>query len=740
MDGFSPQPVKREVEEAPSSKDSSENSATGTPAGRSNKAMQELVCFAIDCVEERMRNQKWCKLHKRACAAMAANAKKQGKSKEFSELMANETTAKIAMRDWCADNPPDSKWSRKRLHDFAQYTKSQGSLSYQGDGDWDEPKTEAEFMKWAVEQKCLLQSGAEKWWKELLASPCRKDYFGRRPDGAIGALRIWAPTSEFAERKKGRYEDSKITEGSKQMKKLSSNDMEEMRDFAVSGTADEAFLRGEKRSRDSDGAESSNPNLSVAEAQDDGNDAAPNPSPVKQVDLALQKPKIILKQKNELNALSSSLKEVATKCMEQLTASEAAAEKDSALKALTIHLAFRLRCIAAFNGYSDEVKFLESLFGGQDSLEVLLSKNHDKLPIPEDMLPHLKFSLCALGQSFDDITSVTCVAELEDKKDNWAKQKAALKALEKGASQAMKDVKAYRTQKEKEDARKAKADQKKKEKEELDAHKENSDQRAKALLEETKQSVTKPAYMACQFMLQKLTDKSLPDGFQLKTFEEATAEKLGAREKPFVFSGHIVEKWSVDANLRKTSQSFALKYKSYSEYAAKGRVSAAMEPKHAGFSPTMRFVGLQANGTATLKAGLMGEVLHLSISCVDILKGLESIGKIQKDAKFPSVDAFCHLLEDLDMDAFVKMHKAGVEIYVHKLTGGQILSVPLSWFTFELSVDGAVVVYARRGYFPMSPSESEKANYVAMRNLLERCGKPVDRYDEIYQLMTKPEA
>ena len=72
--------------------------------------------------------------------------------------------------------------------------------------------------------------------------------------------------------------------------------------------------------------------------------------------------------------------------------------------------------------------------------------------------------------------------EVETVKEKWGNQKAALKALEKGVTQAAKDMKAHKAQAEKEVQRKQKLEQKKKEKEQLEARKESSDQRAKAIL------------------------------------------------------------------------------------------------------------------------------------------------------------------------------------------------------------------------------------------------------------------
>ena len=132
------------------------------------------ICFAEDCEEIRVRNQKWCTKHKRAAAAMMAQAKREGQQAEVQEIMACDSRCKLAMRDWCEANPVDSKWARKKVLDFTQYQQSHGKLDYVGSLDGKVPKTEAEFLHWATDKKRLTRSGAAVWWKELCET-CKSD-------------------------------------------------------------------------------------------------------------------------------------------------------------------------------------------------------------------------------------------------------------------------------------------------------------------------------------------------------------------------------------------------------------------------------------------------------------------------------------------------------------------------------------------------------------------------------------
>ena len=681
------------------------------------------------------------------------------------------------MREWCEKNPVDGKWSRKRTHDFAQYQHIQGTLDEHGENDQDWPMTEAEFLHWATDTKRLTSSGASNWWKELLVS-CKKDYKGRDAHGALGAQRLWVPAAEFSQRKRARINQSHVVENSRPMRRLTEEDLDELKDFAASRTADESFLRGEPRRvapRLSPQTPTGLPSaLNPAASNSPAAEQNASPQKEKVVDLALEKPKLINKQKAELRGLEAALREAARKGMEQWAACKDSTS-DPSLQALMPHLQFRLRCSAAVFEYK-EVDFLKDVFFAkdQDSVEDLLKNNPEMLPVQEEHVQHLQ-SFSKLQDGIDKVVAAaTTVAQMEEAKEAWGAKKLALKSLEKGVNQATKDAKSRKAQQEKEVQRKAQAEQRKKDREQVDAFKEQSDQRAKALLAGKKGGVSKKGYVACEFMFDKMSQSALPEGFSLQSFTEVEVGKLPNMSGPWVLKGAAavaVDKWSSNAIVTKTTQAYAVKYKAFPDYLNRGRVSAAFEAKHghentvdmfsgmippaknmeafpasqtfqnttwlAGYSPEMRFVGLQANGALTLKTMAMGQVLHVSLSSTDVVKGLTELGMLQPDSKFPDVDTFCSLLEDLDMDAFVKMHKAGVKLYVHKAIPGEVIGIPMGWFCFELAIDGAVLVAARQGFFIVDTSEEDLKQYKSMRDILIMCGKAGDKYNQIIDMLSE---
>lgn len=778
MDGESPPPQNRVAStqiEAGSAQTASQQPAAATTAkakAGAKAAAGPKMCAAEACPNEACKNQRWCQDHKRAYAAMMANAKKSGQQDELQEVMSCEIRSKVAMREWCEKNPPSGKWSRKRTHDFSQYQHIEGVNNEHGDVDQDWPMTEAEFLHWAMETKRLTSTGASNWWKEM-EQTSKKDYKGRCANGALGALRLWVPASEFYQCKKARFGQSQVVSNSRPMRRLSEDDVEDLRAYAASRTADESFLRGEARRVPPFLSPQTPPGAAPSAAATTTSPADSNGSPVKAVDLALEKPKLVNKQKVELRGLEGALREAGKKGMEQWAACKD--PSDPSLQALVPHLQFRLHCLAALFQYKD-VDFLKDVYSGKshDSIEVLLKNHPDMLPVQEEHVKHLQ-AFSELHDAIDkNVAAATTVALLEEAKETWGAKKLAVKSLEKGVNQATKDAKSRKAQEEKEMQRKAKAEQKKKDREQVDAFKEQSDQRAKAMLAEKKSGVSKKGYVACQFMNEKKSVDGLPSGFTIHPFTEVEVGKLPSMSAPWVLSGAAavaVDKWSTNAIVSKTTQSYAVKYKAFPDYLNRGRVSAALEAKHghentvemfsgmipptknmqafpasqsfqnttwlAGYSPEMRFVGLQANGCLTLKTMAMGQVLHVSLSSTDVVRGLTELGLLKPDSKFSDVDAFCSLLEDLDMEAFVKMQKAGVKLYMHKAIPGEVIGIPMGWFCFELAVDGAVLVAARQGFFLADTTEDDLKQYKSMRDILIMCGKAGDKYNQIIDMLSK---
>ena len=287
-------------------------------------------CAAPGCTGFRQKGQKWCVDHKRAYAAMHAQAKKQGSTQlaTFQEVMADETRSQLAMRDWCNQNPIGERWARKRLIDFAQYSKVSGHHAYAGSYDADVPMTEPEFLHWAQSEKRMTPTGAGAWWAEILQSEAPRDMQGRDAHGQVGVLRLWIPREERRERKRGRFEDRSLSQSSKQLKNMGRDDLNELSVFMQGQSVDEAFLRGESSAGSSSAlvlpleSTPAAPSASATEPlplEPMSHATAPALPPAAAgaiVDVAMAKPKIVQKLTSELGTCKKSLEAVAKKAFE----------------------------------------------------------------------------------------------------------------------------------------------------------------------------------------------------------------------------------------------------------------------------------------------------------------------------------------------------------------------------------------------------------------------------------------
>ena len=283
---------------------------------------RDLECFAIDCGLERLRNQKWCAGHKRAYAAIMAQAKKDGKLEIAKEIMADDERCKICMREYCEKNPINERWSRKRLIEWSQFCERHGRRDYDGDHEGDAPMTEAEFLHWAQQIKQLTATGARQWWTELRDSNARRDHNGRDSEGKLGAERIWIPCAqESRERTKGRFGEIGVSQGSKQMKNLDDESFGQLLDYAGDKALDVDFVRGASKSSKDPGSPAASAGASTNPPPSSTILAAPEEkqevTPKKSVDLALEKPKQETRLTKEMNSLNTSLCECAKQAIEQ---------------------------------------------------------------------------------------------------------------------------------------------------------------------------------------------------------------------------------------------------------------------------------------------------------------------------------------------------------------------------------------------------------------------------------------
>ena len=107
----------------------------------------------------------------------------------------------------------------------------------------------------------------------------------------------------------------------------------------------------------------------------------------------------------------------------------------------------------------------------------------------------------------------------------------------------------------------------------------------------------------------------------------------------------------------------------------------------------------------------------------------------EDNKKLPSMEMFCDIVENMSMQKIMELFSAGLELRIHLQKAGQLISLPLGWFCFELAIDGAVLVSVRKGYFLKKNSQKSIDDYTALIKLLQRCGKNTERYEEVLALL-----
>ena len=453
------------------------------------------------------------------------------------------------------------------------------------------------------------------------------------------------------------------------------------------------------------------------------------------------------------------------------------------LKQVVGHLEFRLRCYAALVDYNESTKKtledINIMFPTSLKVKELLEANPTMLPVPENICCHLQCAADINESVVKAISTVATSAELDLLKETWASVKSALKVFEKGLTQAVRDSKSYVEKQAKEASCLEKAEQKKREKDQVEQYRQVADQRARALLANKSQAGAKPIYKACQFIFEKVSTANAAElpGLSVKPFAEMKNGCAADMELPWFATDKEFEalaNWVANPAIQKTTEAWVLKYKTLGDYAQKGRCSGALEPKHGreecdelfskfvpapldasgfhscenflktaficGYSPDMRFAGLQANGALTLKAGLLGEVLHVSASLASLQTALEKSSILARDKALANPEAFCEVVENLDMKALTELAKHGLELFYHKHVTGEIVAIPLGWFSIEMTMKGSLVVSARKGYFLQKTGEGGLKEYRSLRSLFRRCGKNVDRYEEMIKLLSSAKA
>ena len=150
----------------------SKGKGRGRGAGSGRKTTTRVAkppCLVESCQALRSANARFCVDHKRNTEAMeyqATNSSEPDALDLWKAMKENDAACAKAVYEFSLDNPPDAKYRRKSLIDWAQYRRVYGSRVTKRDRCGDVPMWEGEFLHWAQETKRLPEAEAVSWWKE----------------------------------------------------------------------------------------------------------------------------------------------------------------------------------------------------------------------------------------------------------------------------------------------------------------------------------------------------------------------------------------------------------------------------------------------------------------------------------------------------------------------------------------------------------------------------------------------
>ena len=106
--------------ETPQVEDGKQPGVSPKPPRSAKAKRAAAVCAAKECSIQALTNQKWCKDHKQAAAAMLTQAESKGSAakKKHHDMMQDPVMSIEAMAHWCECNPIGARWKRKSHVDF----------------------------------------------------------------------------------------------------------------------------------------------------------------------------------------------------------------------------------------------------------------------------------------------------------------------------------------------------------------------------------------------------------------------------------------------------------------------------------------------------------------------------------------------------------------------------------------------------------------------------------------------
>lgn len=202
---------------------SSKRGAPADPeATRSSKRTAKLPCLVLDCEAVRSSQCRFCAMHKRSEDAMKYQAKAQGQEAEqmMAQVLADDEKAAHEVAMFSKINPPDKKYARKKLIQWASYLQKQYRKTSTKESSGEVPMTMQAFKCHCENVLGLTEQEWKGWWAELLADKTVQ----RDSEGFRGRLQLWVSMGKRRDVASETGIVHELQEGSNQIKNCSDHD------------------------------------------------------------------------------------------------------------------------------------------------------------------------------------------------------------------------------------------------------------------------------------------------------------------------------------------------------------------------------------------------------------------------------------------------------------------------------------------------------------------------------------
>ena len=154
-----------------------------------------------------------------------------------------------------------------------------------------------------------------------------------------------------------------------------------------------------------------------------------------------------------------------------------------------------------------------------------------------------------------------------------------------------------------------------------------------------------------------------------------------------------------------------------------------------GFSPTMKWVGVQSFGAATVRALRLGEVAVLTMPLDGVMKFFQQ-KRAASDAATMGMTQLLNHVSQMGAQDMADLNEGGCKVYHHVQKANELVFIPMSWIMVEWSVAGTALVAARKNV--MVDSSQSRQNFTAFKSLMDRDRKGSEKVDLILGLFKSP--